>query len=93
MLFLDGLNRFYLPLLRMLEARLATGALIVADLSAGDPDQPAYQQHVRDRANGYASVTVALDDGVELDAAPGGLRRRGASQPGAAALGSAATWS
>jgi predicted O-methyltransferase YrrM len=66
MLFLDGLNRLYLPMLKMLEARLAIGALIVADLSAGDPDQPAYQRYVRDCAKGYVSVTIALDDGVEL---------------------------
>ena len=91
MLFLDGLNRLYLPLLKMLEARLASRALIVADLSAGDPDQPAYQQHVRDRANGYASVTVALDDGVELTRR---LASFGGELPaGAEALGSAATWS
>lgn len=35
MLFLDGLNRLYLPMLKMLEARLAIGALIVADLQRG----------------------------------------------------------
>jgi len=91
MLFLDGLNRLYLPMLKMLEARLATGALIVADLSANDPDRPAYQQHVRDRANGYASVTVALDDGVELTRRLAGFG--GEPPAGAEALGPAATWS
>ncbi len=91
MLFLDGLNRLYLPMLRMLEARLALGSLIVADLSAGDPYQWAYQQHVRDRSNGYVSVTVALDDGVELTRRQTGLA--GEFTAGAEAPGWAATWS
>ncbi len=101
MLFLDGLNSLYLPILKMLEARLAPDALIVADLSAGDPDQPAYRRHVRERANGYASVTVALGDGVEVTRhltrrahePTAGAQGAHAQTAGAAALGSPATWS
>lgn len=65
-LFLDGLNRLYLPVLEMLEPQLAPGALVIADLSKGDPHQTAYQAHVRDPARGYSSVELALGDGVEL---------------------------
>lgn len=90
-LFLDGLNSLYLPILKMLEARLAREALVVADLSAGDPDRLAYRRHVRERTNGYTSVTVALGEGVEL------TRRlaRGGHEPtaGAGARGSPEPWS
>jgi predicted O-methyltransferase YrrM len=65
-LFLDGSNDLYLDILRLVERRLAPNALIAADLSAEDPDLDPYLQHVRDRAKGYVSVLVPLDDGVEL---------------------------
>lgn len=65
-LFLDGRNDLYLSMLRMLEPQLASDAMVVADLSADDPDLLPYLDYVRDRAGRYVSVTVPLDAGVEL---------------------------
>ena len=62
-LFLDGLNDLYLPLLQELEPRLADHAMVIADLSSKHP-LLEYQAYVNDPQNPYASVTLALDDGV-----------------------------
>jgi predicted O-methyltransferase YrrM len=51
-LLLDGWKDLYLPVLAMLEPRLAPGALVLA--------------YVRDPANGYESVEFPVDDGVEI---------------------------
>jgi predicted O-methyltransferase YrrM len=37
-LFLDGRNDVYLSVLQLVETRLAPDALVIADLSADDPD-------------------------------------------------------
>ena len=66
LLFLDGRNDLYWQVLRVVEPHLAPHALVVADLSAEDPDLLPYLEYVRDPANGYVSVEVPLDDGVEL---------------------------
>ncbi len=63
-LFLDGWNNLYLAVLDLLEPRLSTGALVIADLSAGDPEQDSYVQRMHDPESGYASVDVPLDAGV-----------------------------
>ena len=59
MLLLDGDFSLYLPVLKLVEPRLRTGALVLAE-NAFDP---AYLAHVRDEANGYLSQPVALDEG------------------------------
>jgi hypothetical protein len=41
-------------------------ASVVTDLSAQDPDLTPFLEHVRDPHNGYTSICVPLDDGVEL---------------------------
>jgi len=64
-LLLDGWKDLYLPVLAMLEPRLAPGALVLAD----DTDQDAmtnYLAYVRDPTNGYESVEFPVDDGVEI---------------------------
>jgi predicted O-methyltransferase YrrM len=64
-LLLDGWKDLCLPVLAMLEPRLAPGALVLAD----DTDQDAmtdYLTYVRDPANGYESVEFPVDDGVEI---------------------------
>ena len=66
LLFLDGRNDLYLPVLRLLEPQLAPDALVAADLNAEDPDLLPYLEHVRDRAHGYFSVNLPLDAGVEV---------------------------
>jgi predicted O-methyltransferase YrrM len=64
--FLDGRNDLYLPILRLLEPHLTPAGLVVADLSADDSDLLPYLQRVREPACSYFSMTVPLDDGVEL---------------------------
>jgi predicted O-methyltransferase YrrM len=65
-LFLDGWNDLYLPILELVEPQLASHALVIADYSKDDPSLIPYQRYVRDRAGGYFSVMLPLDDGVEI---------------------------
>jgi len=61
LLLLDGAKALYPDILKLVEPRLRTGALIVAD----NADYcPAYLAHVRDAKNGYLSIPVGGD--VEL---------------------------
>ncbi len=65
--FLDGWKNIYLPVLQLLEAKLAPGALVVADDLNLFPDALApYLAYVRQPANGYVSVTVPIGDAMEL---------------------------
>src|SRR6185437_8098834 len=64
LLFLDGWNNLYVSVLEMLEPVLSSGALVVADLSAGDEEQNSYCERMHALASGYASVEVPLDAGV-----------------------------
>lgn len=64
LLFLDGSNDLYLPLLDQLQPHLAPHALVVADLSAGDPHHARYVAHVTDPASGYRTIQLPLDAGV-----------------------------
>ncbi len=66
LLFLDGWNELYLPVLQLLDPALTDDALVIADLSADDPDLAGYLQHVRDPQHGWTSITVPLDTGVEI---------------------------
>jgi predicted O-methyltransferase YrrM len=67
MVSLDGWKALYLPLLRQLEPALAPGSLVVADDLKVMPEKlAAYLDYVRDAANGYVSVELPIDDGVEL---------------------------
>ncbi|MFG2173339.1 O-methyltransferase [Streptomyces niveus] len=64
-LLLDGWKDLCLPVLRLLEPRLAPGTLVVTD----DVDLPALApclDHVRDPRNGYESVTFPVEDGMEI---------------------------
>ncbi len=69
LLFLDGWKAMYLPVLRLLEPHLVEGALVIAD----DTLHPAlahltvdYRQYVNDPASPYASVSLPVDDGIEI---------------------------
>ena len=65
--FLDGWKDLYLPVLWLLEPSLLPGALVAADDVDLFPDAlKPYLTYVRDPANGYASVTVPIGDGLEL---------------------------
>jgi predicted O-methyltransferase YrrM len=66
LVFLDGRNDLYLNVLRLLEPALAPDAMILADLSADDPDLLPYLDYVRDDGSGYASFTVPLGAGLEV---------------------------
>jgi predicted O-methyltransferase YrrM len=65
MVLLDGWKSLCLPVLRLLEPKLAPGALIAADDSSF-PDMADYLAYVRDPANGYVSASFPVEDGVEL---------------------------
>jgi predicted O-methyltransferase YrrM len=65
LVLLDGWKDMCLPVLRLLEDRLAPGALVVAD----DITRPAmshYLDYVRDPASGYVNVTFPVEDGMEI---------------------------
>jgi predicted O-methyltransferase YrrM len=66
-LLLDGWKELYLPLLKPLEPRLSAGALIIADdLNIAPEALASYIRYLRDPLNGYLSVELPLDDGLEL---------------------------
>ena len=80
LLFLDGWNNLYLAVLDLLEPALSSGALVIADLSEGDPEQVPYCERMHDPAGGYVSVDVPLDAGVVVSsraAEPGRPRAGG----------------
>lgn len=66
LLFLDGRNDLYADVLKLVEPRLRGNALVVADLSADDPDLLPYLGYVRTAGNGYLSIEVPLGNGVEV---------------------------
>jgi predicted O-methyltransferase YrrM len=68
LLFLDGWNNLYEPVLDLMQPRLTPGALVVADLSADDPDQVTYVERVHAADSGYVTVDVPLDAGVVVSA-------------------------
>ncbi len=61
LLLLDGAKSLYMDILALVEPRLRTGAVIVADNADHCPD---YLEHVGDPANGYLSMPFT--DDVEL---------------------------
>jgi predicted O-methyltransferase YrrM len=65
LVLLDGWKDLCLPVLRLLEDRLAPGALVVAD-DITMPAMAGYLGYVRDPANGYVSVAFPVEDGMEV---------------------------
>jgi predicted O-methyltransferase YrrM len=68
LLFLDGWNNLYVPVLDLLQPRLSPGALVIADLSADDPEQDVFTERMHDPRSGYATVEIPLDAGVVVSA-------------------------
>jgi predicted O-methyltransferase YrrM len=65
LVLLDGWKDLCLPVLRLLEPKLAAGALIAAD-DINLPGMAGYLDYVRDPANGYVSVAFPVEDGMEI---------------------------
>jgi predicted O-methyltransferase YrrM len=65
LLLLDGWKDLYLPLLDLLEDRLAPGALVLADDTAL-ASVAGYLAHVRRPGSGYVTVEFPVEDGVEI---------------------------
>jgi predicted O-methyltransferase YrrM len=66
LLFLDGSNDLYVPVLELLHPHLSGRALVVADMSPNDPHHVRYRKHVRQR---YPTVELPLDAGLVVSAA------------------------
>jgi predicted O-methyltransferase YrrM len=67
LLLLDGWKPLYLPLLRQLEPAFSPACLVIADDVVCMPEKLApFLAHVRNRANGYVSALIPVDDGLEL---------------------------
>jgi predicted O-methyltransferase YrrM len=64
LLFLDGSNDLYLNILQLLEPKLAENALVIADLSLGDPHHARYRDHVNDPHHDYLTIEIPIDAGV-----------------------------
>jgi predicted O-methyltransferase YrrM len=64
---LDGWKDLYLPVIKLLEPRLPTGALVIAD-NASAPDMKPYLDYVRNPDNGYVSFNflVRESDSMEI---------------------------
>ena len=66
-LLLDGWKDLYLPMLSVLEPYLVPGSLVIADDTCLMPTELApFLAYVRDPSNGYTSVALPMDDGIEL---------------------------
>jgi predicted O-methyltransferase YrrM len=66
LLFLDGSNDLYLPVLELVEPHLSPSALVIADMSHGDPHHERYRDHINDPALGYLTTEIPLDAGVVI---------------------------
>jgi predicted O-methyltransferase YrrM len=69
---LDGWKDLYLPVIKLLEPRLSTGALVVAD-NTNAADTAPYLDHVRDPDNGYVGFNflVRESDSMEISCRTG----------------------
>ena len=65
LVLLDGWKDLCLPVLRLLEPRLASGALVAADDNS-QPNMAGYLGYVRDPVSGYVTVSFPVGDGMEL---------------------------
>lgn len=65
MVLLDGWKDLCLPVLKILEPKLAPGALVVADDTTFS-SMSDYLAYVRNPENGYVTVDFPVDDGMEI---------------------------
>jgi len=59
LLLVDGAFALYLPVLKLVEARLRPGAVVLGE----NAFEPGYLGYVRDPANGYISQSLPIDEG------------------------------
>lgn len=73
LVLLDGWKDLYLPVLELLEPRLATGALVIADNTSSEGSK-SYLDRVRNPDNGYVSFNflVRESDSMEISCRTGG---------------------
>jgi predicted O-methyltransferase YrrM len=65
LVLLDGWKDLCLPVLRLLEPKLAPGAAVAAD-DITNPGMTDYLAYIRDPANGYVTVAFPVEDGMEI---------------------------
>jgi predicted O-methyltransferase YrrM len=65
LVLLDGWKDLCLPVLRLLEPKLAPGAVVAAD-DITNPGMTDYLAYIRDPANGYVTVAFPVEDGMEI---------------------------
>jgi len=65
-ILLDGWKDLYLPVIKLLEPRLETGALVVAD-NTNAADTPPYLDRVRNPDNGYVSFNFLVRDSDSME--------------------------
>jgi predicted O-methyltransferase YrrM len=63
---LDGWKELYVPVIKLLEPRLSSGTLIVAD-NTGLADTQPYVDYVRDPGNGYVSVSFPVREADSME--------------------------
>lgn len=67
LVFLDGRKDLYLPVLRLLEPKLRSGAVILSDnIDSFRREVAPFLAYVQSPANGYASSTLNLSDSMEM---------------------------
>ena len=63
---LDGWKDLYLPVIKLLEPRLPTGALVIAD-NASAADMKPYLDYVRNPGNGYISFNFLARESDSME--------------------------
>lgn len=67
LVFLDGRKDLYLPVLKLLQPKLRSGAVILSDnIHSFKREVAPFIEYVQSGANGFASSTVNISDGMEL---------------------------
>lgn len=66
LVLLDGWKELYLPVIKLLEPQLSSGALVVADNTEMADAQP-YLDYVRNAENGYVSFNFAVRESDSME--------------------------
>jgi predicted O-methyltransferase YrrM len=66
MLLLDGVKPLYFRVLKLIEPFLRPGALITSDTINTRMKVNGFTDYIRQPVNGYISVALPLEDGIEL---------------------------